>query len=75
MAKTYREYFARGRGGFPIDMLRHDQCWPCDSTSVSKIEGDVMEERSVRLASNIDPIRDRWLSFGWSINERNIWEE
>lgn len=63
-------YYVTGRGPFPVDMLRHDACWPAgpeDATRLLTEEG----ERSIRFTSHRPPEPDRWWSFGWSVgNER-----
>lgn len=32
------DFTVEGRGDFPLDMLRYDQCWPADSAAVTAIE-------------------------------------
>jgi len=74
-------YFTvRGRGEFPWDMLRYDQCWPDTASDLAKIlpryeTGDPREAfqaRDIRLgtAKNWMSItRKRWESFDWFILE------
>jgi hypothetical protein len=63
-----------GKGRFPNDMLRHDQCFPCDGIAVHNTEGDSWAIRSVKLisiaSSGITSLR--WASFGWYVDEDSI---
>jgi hypothetical protein len=61
--KLYK-YVVEGRGSFPIDMLRYDQCWPVDSHSVPH---PTQEHRTVEMRSYRPPTVDRWNSFGWRV--------
>lgn len=65
------EYYVTGRGGFPNDMLRYDQCWPADTDSAFAMHGDG-GQRSIRLLSYREPTIDRWLSFLWSVSDRAL---
>lgn len=69
----------RGRGTFPLDMLRYDACAPLESEDASSI-GDLRHgrgeaERVVKLAmftsERRDPTHARWRSFGWLVVEVN----
>jgi len=74
--QTFR-FTVTGRGGFPLDMLRHDACFPCNSDDVANIQ--VMPEdkaffatRSVVLEHRArlrgwEPTEGRWSSFGWDV--------
>lgn len=59
----------RGRGIFPLDMLRYDCCFPATSEDVSLIN-ETGELRSVTLvlrnAIRI-PTVGRWNSFTWAV--------
>lgn len=63
----------RGRGPFPVDMLRYDLCWPANGSASLTIADSFVEakksQREVLLASESpSPITvDRWASFGWSV--------
>lgn len=64
---------AKGRGTFPIDMLRYDRCSPRTGQDSTKIT------HSVRYGGNSGPWEielvterrsvtvDRWASFGWQV--------
>ena len=54
---------------FPLDMLRHDRCWPLKPEDVAEIERDYSVDapsgkRSVHLASNTVPTMGRWMMLG-----------
>lgn len=64
-------FTVQGKGSFPLDMLRYDQCWPERGDDVSEIEerrsyGDGL--RNVRLIGVCStPTVGRWSSFGWQV--------
>ena len=60
------KYIVTGAGFFPMDMLRYDHCWPADNDAVIEIQGPMMDERKILLASIQAPTEARWESFGWS---------
>lgn len=69
------EFTVEGKGEFPFDMLRYDQCWPADSESAGAIATpETLEtyraKRRVRL-NVVKPSRaptvDRWASFMWKL--------
>lgn len=62
-------YFTvKGSGVFPLDMLRHDRCFPTDTESALRL-GQYDKDREVNLyaeaALSLTP--RRWTSFGWKI--------
>lgn len=73
-----------GRNPFPMDMLRHDQCWPRDSNDAAEIHASIDDSCSnggdpwrVTLQGRYDntklyPTIDRWSSFGWSVDPSSI---
>lgn len=74
--RTYR-ITVSGKGNFPLDMLRYDQCWPRDSADAARIVPELpisaheefgfwADPRIVTLLSNKHPTEHRWLSFGWA---------
>lgn len=65
MARDKRVIFTvRGRGAFPIDMLRYDQCKPADPDLILKVRYDQsVEIQMVSLDGRVTV--DRWRSFGW----------
>ncbi len=71
MAKVKtRRFTVRGRGQFPIDMLRYDSCWPYTSMDSSYIS-DESGGREVTLLTNSPnaPTHGRWKSFTWAVVE------
>lgn len=64
-----------GKGEFPFDMLRYDQCWPVDGDSAAQIPNYVVagvpnrEVRTIRFNSLKRPTIDRWSSFLWGCKE------
>jgi hypothetical protein len=63
-------FVVEGRGEFPIDMLRYDQCWPrreIDSGTIRRTN----ETRKVELmcinTTGRKPTEARWKSFGWTV--------
>jgi len=59
-----------GKGRFPFDMLRYDQCFPCDGISVHNTEADTVAVRSVKLISiaSAGITSLRWASFNWYVD-------
>lgn len=67
-------YYVSGNTSFPIDMLRHDECWPCDPSTIELISQDFLESNvSVKIKSHRAPTIDRWLSFGWSVGDDDLY--
>jgi hypothetical protein len=64
-------FTVEGRGPFPFDMLRYDQCWPVSEGHDSpKLGGDYGAElRRVVLKTNANmaPTPARWDSFCWTV--------
>lgn len=72
-------FTVEGKGAFPVDMLRYDQCWPIDPESTLAIEHSLRPEtlskeerrrvRRVTLATHgwNKPTRERWRSFLWNV--------
>ena len=57
-----------GRGLFPTDMLRYDQCAPVGPDDVAAIHPEVTERRQVKLNAFTKYITPaRWESFGWNV--------
>lgn len=64
-------FTVRGRGEFPLDMLRYDSCWPFSSLDAVKMrrEGEKREVvlRTVVYKSGVVATVGRWHSFGWKV--------
>lgn len=66
-----------GRGRFPVDMLRYDECFPVNGDSAAAIgvtreeEGRSAPVRKVRLLTRRASgyTAARWASFGWTVLE------
>ena len=64
----------KGRGPFPLDMLRYDCCWPATGDDSAKMAecayGQPPQEITVKCYA-ADRRRDftpaRWESFGWRL--------
>lgn len=61
-----------GKGRFPLDMLRYDQCWPRAAEDAEAIGMNLSSLNPREVTSVIllvawahGPTIDRWRSFGW----------
>lgn len=63
-------FMVEGKGKFPFDMLRYDQCFPCDGWSAHNISVDTPDLRTVKLIciSSTGITAARWASFGWYVD-------
>ena len=71
---VYRQTFtAKGQGPFPIDMLRHDECYPKTETDSNKITATFQDHHFEialeRIVFDRDalPTAARWASFLWNV--------
>lgn len=74
IARSMTKFTVKSNDNFPMDMLRHDMCWPADTTSAMEIS-NIIETHGVRdrtrtvhlftWATSITP--ERWKSFGWTV--------
>ncbi len=65
-------FTVEGRGAFPYDMLRYDQCFPLTGDDSANMQQHVTERRSVTLTRISDrsawlPTAARWSSFTWAV--------
>jgi hypothetical protein len=78
MSLFLHEATVRGRGNFPVDMLRYDSCYPkseSDSFVILRTLNEDLRERVevviMKLADHALPssvwTEARWESFGWEI--------
>jgi hypothetical protein len=69
MKDLYVMMRVRGRGKFPMDMLRYDCAYPSDTTSAMRVltpeDDERNKQRTVYLTSRQMPTVARWASFGW----------
>jgi hypothetical protein len=67
-----KTFIATGKGPFPVDMLRYDQCWPTYTQDATEIFG--LQKRGVMLTTinKFAPTHGRWESFGWVVEEREV---
>lgn len=68
-----------GRGHFPIDMLRYDQCWPAEQQDVESIGLSVAhsgqdETHTIQVLSQYPPTTARWMSFSWKVEKTVLLE-
>jgi len=59
-----------GKGNFPIDMLRYDECWPSRQEDVMNIiysEDRLLnrDEMIISISTHGKFTPDRWISLGW----------
>jgi hypothetical protein len=64
--RPYWTFVVEGDGAFPTDMLRYDRCTPYQQEDVHWMEGT--DHRSAMMMSYREPTKERWLSFGWSVD-------
>jgi hypothetical protein len=70
-----KECTFKGRGNFPIDMLRYDRCWPTHSNDVmaimwshdANLNKGSDETYEISVSSIGDFTWERWKSFGWIV--------
>lgn len=74
MARVVKVYqtllVVEGSGVFPIDMLRHDTCFPRSEADTGYIEvndGARMVSLVRRAFAGVPVNRARWASFGWRV--------
>lgn len=77
MAKSKRTWITvEGKGRFPVDMLRYDQCWPLseakDSSAIGASfydPGETLGLRRVVVVTDNQsaPTVARWQSMGWQV--------
>jgi hypothetical protein len=72
--KNPTRFVVKGRGRFPVDMLRYDACWPASSEDATKITRlisdpeDTENEIALTVAPGYGPPTvARWNSFGWAV--------
>lgn len=66
----YVTFSVSGKGRFPFDMLRHDQCYPNDTHNIDVVD----QYRTIRCCMTANtpmqgPTEARWASFGWVVTD------
>lgn len=62
----------KGRGHFPLDMLRYGQGWPAGETDSEMMNSEHMERRTIMVCACVSNpaflinILNRFSSFGWT---------
>jgi hypothetical protein len=61
-----------GKGRFPYDMLRYDECYPAPGADAEQLHPVHSGVRSIQLQTlqptlQWEPTVARWRSFGWSV--------
>jgi hypothetical protein len=69
-------FTVRGHGAFPLDMLRHDACWPVTGTDVDNLTtpepGEWLDNREVTLQTDRVVTDERWRSFSWPVIRQKV---
>ena len=71
--KLYVTTFSvQGRGAFPVDMLRYDECYPASEREAGKLEHHERGHRTVTLRAKHETpyyslTEERWASYGWTV--------
>lgn len=73
-----RTYDVIGIAPFPIDMLRHDECWATTVEDVVMVQTAAVKDLTsvnkifrISLTSHNEPTPQRWRKFGWQV-ARNV---
>jgi hypothetical protein len=76
MATYSIKFTVKGKGHFPMDMLRYDGCFPRDSRDVERLTYFEQDDpaRTITLITRTTlkvwtPTAARWASFGWQVVE------
>ena len=65
-----------GKGQFPFDMLRCDQCFPLYESDPAIMRHPTDEDQVVALGhwgpSTWTPTKERWRSFHWAVTHHEV---
>jgi hypothetical protein len=65
-----------GRGKFPIDMLRYDQCFPLYDSDTEIMRHPINEPQIVALGhwgpSSWKPTASRWKGYHWTVTHHEV---
>ena len=68
---TLNTFTVAGKGTFPLDMLRYDQCWPKAPKDADEIKSEGESFRSARTVTlqswKGEATAARWSSYGWEV--------
>lgn len=75
----FTRWEATGKGTFPIDMLRHEQCWPATDRDSKKIAFSLHPEtENIVQMITVETYREgfdgrkpdyrHWASYGWDVS-------
>ena len=71
--QTPLTFTVSGKGTFPLDMLRYDQCWPKTPKDADEIKTEGEAHRTARTITlqtwKDEPTTSRWSSYGWEVAE------
>jgi len=72
----HTRFTVAGRGTFPYDMLRYDECFPVYPDDSNNMNPSIIEHREIELSHTSRnnfwfPTEGRWSSFGWIVTEIN----
>lgn len=56
-----------GRGEFPHDMFRYDNCWPYSISDAARVPGTDRRTIKLQTCQLNSPTVARWDSFGWKV--------
>lgn len=63
------DFVVAGRGEFPTDMLRYDECWPANAESALAIHLRGRRVATFRTLRSLNVHPKRWASFGWEVRK------
>jgi len=77
------QFTVKGKGSFPLDMLRYDACFPNTQQDVANLDwdrGDRRIAREVTLVAytsspRLIPTTARWSSFMWHVDPDTVRRE
>ena len=77
LTQHWHRFTVTGRGQFPCDMLRYDQCHPIAADDAAHIQDGCRDnERDVQLGRWAHqgwlPTNDRWRSFHWAVTHHEV---
>ncbi len=77
-SRMLHTFTVEGKGHFPIDMLRYDECFPNDQNSAAAIANSQWGDGNVKIhlaawqPKRWKPTEKRWESFLWKIIQTRV---